>query len=195
MCSMNRSRYSASVLLSDVSEFVLSVPVKGMETLVRNAGAISGKWGSKFPQDHVGQEIPKELQYNDNKSSKRKEKIKRRRRMSVMGIPGLEAVPFGSQAPSLRLPTQAFAIRGTIAHMKCTIYNLMEDVIDADHLLILARVTAAHVHPSFWDSSKNGFRPASNALPYLTFLGSQEFGYVVTQDKDEHETDMNNVTT
>ena len=204
MCSMNRRRYSASVLLSGVSEFVLSVPVKGMEMLVRDVGATSGKWGSKFPQDHVGQELPKELQYNEKESSKRKEKSKRRRRMTVMGIPGLEAVPFGSHlltpltqndGSAFHSPAQAFAVRGTVAHLKCTIYNLMEGVIDADHLLILARVTGAHVHPSFWDSNKNGFRPESNAPPYLTFLGSQEFGYVVTQPKDIYETGINNATT
>jgi len=198
MCSMNRRRHLASVLLSGVTEFVLSVPVKGMEVLVRDVGGISGQFGSKFPQDHAGQELPAELQATGEDNSKRKAKNKRKRRMSAMGIPGLEAVRFGSQAPSPSKPDEingappnshAFAIGGTVAHLKCSICKLMEHVIDADHLLILAQVTAAHVHPSYWDASKSGFRPQKDALPYLTFFGSQEFGYVAANCKDGHESE------
>ena len=195
MCSMNKRRHSASVLLSSVTEFVLSVPVQGMETLVRNVGTISGKWGSKFPQDHVGQQLPAAVQGSVDMTSKRKAKNKRKREMSAMGVPGLEAVPFGNQTlvstheADGRAPpqTDAFAIRGTVAHLKCTICKLMEGVIDEEHLLILARVTAARVHRSYWDSEKNGFRPEQDAPPYLTFFGSQEFGYVVTQPTGQHE--------
>lgn len=173
MASMNKRRHTASVLLSGVSEFCLSVPVEGMERLVRDVGGISGQWGSKFPQDHVGQELPKELQQYKEETTTSKRK--RKRIMSAMGIPGLEAVPFGE-------PT--FAIRGTVAHLKCSIYKLMEGVVDDDHLLILAQMTAARVHPSYWDANKNRFRPAQDVPPYLTFFGAQEFGYVVTQSKE-----------
>lgn len=197
MCSMNRRRHSASVILSGVTEFVLSVPVQGMETLVLDVGGISGQWGSKFPEDHAGQELPKELQASGEETSKRKAKKRRKLVMSAMGIPALETVPFGSQTPKgddrngAPSQTNAFAIRGTVAHLKCTIYKLLQDAIDENHLLILARVTAACVHPSYWDSSKNGFRPEKDAPPYLTFFGSQEFGYVVTQPTDQYENEEN----
>jgi hypothetical protein len=50
-------------------------------------------------------------------------------------------------------------------------------MIDEDHLLILAEVTDAYVHPSYWDDAKSIFRPLSEAAPpYMTFLGSQTFG-------------------
>ena len=196
MCSMNRRRHSASVLIGGVTEFVLSVPVKGMESLVLDIGSISGECGSKFPSDHVGQELPQELQGEE--TSKRKAKTKRKRIMSTVGIPGLEAEPLQcQQVPSAKqhdngnMLSSPFAIRGTVAHLKCSIYKLMEDVIDDDHLLILARVTAASVHSSYWDSSKNTFRPKNGSPPYLTFFGSQEFGYVVSQiDEDTNERDM-----
>lgn len=186
MCSMNIRRHTATILQSGVFDFVLSVPVQGMETLVRDVGAISGKWGSKFPADHVGQELPKELQ--GQHLDKQMGKNKRKRLMSAAGVPGLEAVPFGSQTPALStgetsaFGTKAFAIRGTVAHMTCSSYKLIESVIDSDHLLILATITAAHVHPSYWDATKNRFRPERDAPPYLTFFGSQEFGYIVNED-------------
>ncbi len=50
-------------------------------------------------------------------------------------------------------------------------------MIDEDHVLILAEVTDAYVHPSYWDDAKSIFRPLSEAVPpYMTFLGSQTFG-------------------
>lgn len=51
MFSLNRRRNTASVLTLG-SNFCLSVPVKGMEELVRHVGRASGRWGSKFVEDH-----------------------------------------------------------------------------------------------------------------------------------------------
>jgi flavin reductase (DIM6/NTAB) family NADH-FMN oxidoreductase RutF len=194
MFSMNRRRHSASTLLRGITKFVLSVPVKGMESLLRDVGSISGAFGSKFPSDHEEQELPRELQGEE--ISKRKAKRKRKRVMSMIGISGLEAEPLRCHAPmqngdSNDTParqTQLFAIRGTVAHLKCTIYKLIENAIDDDHLLILARVTAASVHPSYWNSDNSTFRQENNDVPpYLTFFGSQEFGYVVSQASDKSE--------
>lgn len=57
-----------------------------------------------------------------------------------------------------------------------------DDVIDETHFLLLADVVEAHVHPSYWDSDKLLFRPKSKEVaPYLTFFGSQTFGFVVAQ--------------
>jgi hypothetical protein len=57
--SLNRRRHSSSLLKSSLSpssscssEFTLSVPVQGMEELVRSVGSVSGQFGSKFPADY-----------------------------------------------------------------------------------------------------------------------------------------------
>ena len=56
-------------------------------------------------------------------------------------------------------------------------------IIDDDHLLIMAEVTDAYVHPSYWDDMKKLFRPVSKEVPpYLKFFGSQTFGYVTSGD-------------
>lgn len=177
MCSINRRRYTASTLLSGVSEFVLSVPVRGMEKLVLDVGHVSGRWGSKFPQQH--NETPEPLPATEEHLSKRQAK-KRTRTALAYGVPGLEAVLLSDTSEDTT-EEQPFAIRGTVARLNCSIYKIMEDAIDDDHLLILARIHYAQVHPSYWDSSKNLFRAEAHVRPYLSFFGSQQFGYVVSE--------------
>lgn len=47
------------------------------------------------------------------------------------------------------------------------------------HSIIFGQVEAAHVHRNYWDTKKKLFRPFKpNVPPYLTFFGSQTFGYV-----------------
>ena len=179
MCSINRRRHTASVLCSGVSEFVLSVPVMGMEALVRDVGRVSGRYSSKFPHDHNGR-VQQQANVSDEHVSKRQAKKQSRMSLTTLGVPGLEAVPFGNLSrthPDAR--SQPFAIQGTVAHLNCSVYKRLDNVIDDDHLLILGKVTAAYVNPSYWDSTRNLFRPDLQKPPYLTFLGSQQFGYAV----------------
>jgi hypothetical protein len=89
-----------------------------------------------------------------------------------------------------------FAIEGTIAHLKCrrmtllspassssptaTVSSSVLPMLDDDHYLIVAQIVDAYCHESYWDTTKNLFRPMGpNVPPYLTFLGSQTFGQVV----------------
>ena len=52
-------------------------------------------------------------------------------------------------------------------------------LLDGDHYLIMGQVVDAYCKVSHWDSSKNLFRPVNrDAKPYMTFFGSQTFGYV-----------------
>ena len=52
-------------------------------------------------------------------------------------------------------------------------------LLDGDHYLIMGQVVDAYCKISHWDSSKNLFRPMNrDAQPYMTFFGSQTFGYV-----------------
>ena len=93
-----------------------------------------------------------------------------------------------------------FCIKGTVAHLHCRVYNSMKnddssdnnnndndssninhnDIIDQGHILILAEVIDAYCRSDYWDPIKKLFRPIHpEAPPYLTFFGSQSFGYVV----------------
>jgi flavin reductase (DIM6/NTAB) family NADH-FMN oxidoreductase RutF len=79
-----------------------------------------------------------------------------------LGIPDLEAVPFGNQSRThathqLDARLQPFAIQGTVAHLNCSIYKQLDNLIDDDHLLILGKVAAAQVNPSYWDLTRNLF--------------------------------------
>ena len=174
--SLNRRRHTSS-LMSDGCEFVLSVPIKGMETLIKEVGSTSGRWGSKFIADHDGTRESAAKQERDSPMSKRQKK--RQQATRSLGIEGLNAVPLG-----LRLDDDSglFAVQGTIAHLHCRVYSMMQGpVIDDAHYLVFGEVVRAFVHSSYWDSAKCLFRPNDASRPYLTFFGSQTFGYIVTK--------------
>jgi len=65
-------------------------------------------------------------------------------------------------------------------------------VIDDNHLLVIAEIADASVHPSYWDRNKLLFSPLSNdVLPYLTFFGSLTFGYVTSGENENAMTNNN----
>mmetsp|Transcript_8303 Transcript_8303/g.11932 ORF Transcript_8303/g.11932 Transcript_8303/m.11932 type:complete len:311 (-) Transcript_8303:1039-1971(-) len=205
MFSINRRRHTASSFFAKLirSEgghggklptpcyFILSVPVQGMESLVKDVGQASGKWGSKFPEDYNHDNNNSEEVLSTTKMSKRQKKKHR----FDKGVPTLKAIPLFGSANDTKAPAVSglcndgnqqqqdlFAIQGTVAHLKCKAYRILEQDIDDDHYLVLAEVEEAAVHPSYWDIEKNLFRPESDATPpYLSFFGSQTFGYVVTR--------------
>lgn len=193
------------------TEFVLSVPVQGMEDLVLNVGKTSGRWkSSKFPLDHHHHYRDDEIRSTDDKPAKKRQMFQR-------GIDGLAAVRLGCSDQAPEKENDLFAIQGTVAHLHCRIYRIVDGVdgnaIDDDHHLILAEVVDAHVHQDYWNAKKKQFRPRTtrgnvenddddervilgheNSMddgqpdhrrrpppppPYMTFFGSQSFGYVV----------------
>mmetsp|Transcript_22405 Transcript_22405/g.34538 ORF Transcript_22405/g.34538 Transcript_22405/m.34538 type:complete len:299 (+) Transcript_22405:1357-2253(+) len=195
MFSINRRRHTASSFFAkheaqQQSYFILSVPVKGMESLVKHVGQASGRWGSKFTEDHIIKNNDKEEEKST--STTEMSKWQKKKLKFEKGVPTLNAVPlFGTNHHSRKVnidmcqdncqEDQLFAIEGTVAHLKCKAYRIMEEGIDDDHYLVLAEVEEAAVHPSYWDKQQNLFRPASDSTPpYLSFFGSGTFGYVVT---------------
>jgi hypothetical protein len=191
--SINRRRHTASFIVptDDGSEtgkpragveFVLSIPVKGMERIVTDVGGTSGKWGSKFTVDHDNEgeegESGATASTVDMSSLSNRQKKKLKRQQLATGVPGLVPVPFGYASDDD--PTgNCFAVQGTCAHLKCRTYAVVSEpanVIDDDHHLVCASVVEAYVHTSYWD--KKLFRPACGVPPYLTFFGAQQFGYV-----------------
>ena len=167
VCSVNRRRHSASRILEQRS-FVLSVPVQGMEELVLSVGSCSGSRGSKFKEDqsHGSQASDGGDAEDCTPQSKRQRK---KMLQQGLGVPGLVKEPFKDDI---------FAIRGTVAQMKCRVDQIL-DTVDADHHLLVAQVVSARVKTTYWDVDKKLFRPSTGAPPYLTFFGSQTFGYVV----------------
>jgi flavin reductase (DIM6/NTAB) family NADH-FMN oxidoreductase RutF len=199
MFSINKSRYSASLLAPDDTpdalhkfgvEFSLCVPVKGMEEMVLNVGSISGRHCCKF-QAFLSDEKREET--NSSELSHRKEKKLKRGHLSKHGIRGLIPIPLGCSQTAESIATShqsdLFAIQGTVAHLHCRTYGVTATPaldpsysIDGKHLLVLAEVIDAYVQPPYWDSKKLLFCPqATEVPPYLTFFGTQTFGYVTAQ--------------
>jgi flavin reductase (DIM6/NTAB) family NADH-FMN oxidoreductase RutF len=195
MMSLNRRRHTAYALSKSKSDqdFTLCVPVAGMEDLVLAVGGTSGRSGSKFIETHPNRldprDTPKEFSHlpSELAMSKRQQK-KLHKEQWAKGIPGLVKVPFGESENSCSEQKQEiskiFGIQGTVAHLHCRTYSVLEGAIDGEHYLILAEVIDAYCHVDYWESARKQFRPKPGAKPYLTFLGSQEFGAVTTNQNN-----------
>ena len=189
----------------DKVEFVLCVPVAGMEDLVRNVGKMSGRWGdSKFPRDQIqsthsvhndgSAAMPLGSNAPAAKPSTRKRNAKKKKFEN--GINGLVAVKIGTSEEASLSDQELFGIHGTVAHLKCTTCGIVKEGtpgVDEDHYLIFAEVTGAYVKRDYWNEDKKQFQPMKKQRggedffppPYMTFFGSQSFGYVVTHDRYE----------
>ena len=158
--SLNRRRYTTEILQS---AFVLCVPVAGMEDLVRDVGSISGLTVNEF----------KKAPDNEGEAQNANEPISKRQRKKMLqetGIPNLcSVIVFENQ----------IAIEGTVAQSQCKILQPLHR--DDDHTIFLAQVEQARVRSDYWDPVKLMFRPDDGVAPYLTFFGSQTFGYARTR--------------
>ena len=205
MMSVNKCRHTASILTSkdrDV-DFILCVPVAGMEDLVLNVGKASGKWGkSKFAGECEDKICDKDESKGDPQSQVEstteliaptgvKTSRQQKKRKFKNGVDGLVAVRIGGVEKAPQNEHDPIAILGTVAHLVCKTYRIVDgkdgNAIDDDHHLILAEVKEAYVHRDYWNEEKIQFQPMTKKIengelqpaPYLTFLGSQRFGYVV----------------
>lgn len=71
--------------------------------------------------------------------------------------------------------SQSFALSDCVAHLLCRVDRVTED---DGHLLLRCSQVAAWVRSNYWDG-RNFIPRDEHAEPYLTFLGSKQFGYVV----------------
>eukprot|EP00551_Chaetoceros_affinis_P011600 CAMPEP_0203664306 /NCGR_PEP_ID=MMETSP0090-20130426/1738_1 /ASSEMBLY_ACC=CAM_ASM_001088 /TAXON_ID=426623 /ORGANISM="Chaetoceros affinis, Strain CCMP159" /LENGTH=360 /DNA_ID=CAMNT_0050527507 /DNA_START=241 /DNA_END=1323 /DNA_ORIENTATION=- len=234
-CSfISESKGGANGAEKFMKEFVLCVPVAGMEELVLDVGKTSGRWGrSKFPLDHDADgdkndrhmnTIDVDANENENENvdadttSKRNPKSNKKRRAKtkiefINGIQGLTAIKLGTSNAIANTDSDAdslFAIKGTVAHLKCKVHSIpfldenKDDkdndtrgaaIIDDDHYLIVCDILEAFILSDYWDVTKKRFIPmkqqqhkdsgsisesGSVPPPYLTFFGSQSFGYIST---------------
>ena len=142
---------------------------------------------------------------NRQKKKFRKEQLSTYGIQGLTPVPLGDVHPL-EHSPPVPTTLNFFAIRGTAAHMCCRTYSVTpmpftdtsseetsnlgnhretdlstSSQIDDDHILIIAQVIDAYVQPSYWDCKKLIFCPQgteAEAPPYMTFFGSQTFGYV-----------------
>jgi hypothetical protein len=191
-----------------MTTFVLSVPIRGMEDLVCQVGCQSGRWGCKLnPSGRRSSNDDSTTIWmgsNDRTSTSPtstyvpyRKRPKNNNRRKQEPIPNLIAVPLGGGIENSKMnhspPShEDFAIHGTVAHIQCRILSIqtadsmindqstMSETVDNDHMLVFGQIIKAYVHEEYWDTTKNLFRPRNDTVPpYLTFFGSQTFGYVV----------------
>jgi hypothetical protein len=83
------------------------------------------------------------------------------------------------------------AIAGAVCHIVCKVRAMEEE---DGHWLVRAEMTEAFIQRSYWNGKQLCGRDRSVA-PFLTFLGSQRFGYVVAEppsvasDSDDDDDD------
>jgi flavin reductase (DIM6/NTAB) family NADH-FMN oxidoreductase RutF len=201
--SLNRRRATARYFknhhhnLDTGHEFCLCVPIAGMESLVLAVGRTSQRFASKFPK--VEKDSPSKTKNNKNNTapnaggvvphmSKRQRKRLEQIQCAENGIPGLIRVPFGNGGVVTN--TRLFCIEGTVAHMHCRTYRIVDENVDTQqdtHCIIYAQVMNAVCRSSHWNSHKKVFCSAHGENPILTFLGSQTFGHVVAAANDRDE--------
>lgn len=165
--SISKRRFT-SRLLEQQKTFTLSVPKKGMEDMVLNVGAVSGRSVDKFgtADEDLTSEGLSAL------SNRKKRKI-----LVENGVPGLESEPIGAD-------DELFAIQSTVAQMICEITEQLHQ--DHEHIVYQAQILSARVDPDYWDAEKLLFRPRTiTTAPFLTFFGSQTFGFVYASAFDQ----------
>lgn len=79
---------------------------------------------------------------------------------------------------------ELIAIAGAMCHIVCKVRSMTEE---EGHWLVQAEMTEAFVRRSYWNGKQLCARDPS-VPPFLTFLGSQRFGYVVSEPTDDPAT-------
>jgi len=209
VCSMHAGRYSAQLLAHSAAAaggadfvgatFVLSVPVAGMEQLVKSIGGCSGaddhaRESSAPIEDkftrlgiepcrpggkpiHALSDMPSVVSASSTASSHRGGKAQQQQQHRPSPQEEEAAADAEDAAGDL------FAIPGCAAHLVCEVRSscpaseLPTPRVQA-HNVLFCRVRRAYVQRDYWVNGNN-FVPASPATPpYLTFLGSGNFAYV-----------------
>ncbi|GMF34311.1 unnamed protein product [Phytophthora fragariaefolia] len=71
---------------------------------------------------------------------------------------------------------QSIALNDCVAHLLCRVDTVTED---DGHLLLRCSQLAGWTRRAYWDGRNFIPQAGANAEPYLTFLGSKVFGYVL----------------
>lgn len=190
MFSIHRRRHTASLLQLNISHeaeilidndkeepplqqkpspgtyFTLSVPIQGMEEMVRAVGRVSGRYVNKFtsiPKDARTMQNNNEPEQISSVPSKTKNKKSRRSETNTgdVLIPGLKAIPIPA---SSKFTSPLFYIDGTVAYMTCQVVHIFDEHHNPDHYMVLGQIHSAQVLSTYWDVQKNIFRPMNTII-------------------------------
>ena len=157
--SVNKRRQSAVSILS-AGTFVLNVPTAQLAKTVLEIGGCSGRDVDKierFRADLGGYCLP--------------------------GWRPLEMWPPSQE--NRDAGDHVFAISGCVAHLVIQVLANLSDLSEipqlSSHHLFVCKVCRAFVHSTYWDGKIFAPRPNMEVAtpPYMSFFGSQTFGYVV----------------
>uniref|UniRef100_K3X1J9 Uncharacterized protein n=1 Tax=Globisporangium ultimum (strain ATCC 200006 / CBS 805.95 / DAOM BR144) TaxID=431595 RepID=K3X1J9_GLOUD len=167
LCSLNCNRYTAKYLQTPGSIFVLNVPVRGMEELVLAIGGCSGANVDKFERLGIATCAPggRTLTAAAPSDGVRAVKTKKQK---------LSKQELAKQAIA-DAASKCVAILGCAAHVLCRVETIQAD---DGHYILRCTQMAAWCREDYWNG-KNFIPKSPSSEPYLTFLGSQVFGYVL----------------
>ncbi|KAG3114264.1 hypothetical protein PI125_g6579 [Phytophthora idaei] len=168
ICSMNATRHTANFMNQSGAVFVLNVPVRGMEQLVLTIGSSTGANKDKFEQLNIaicapgGGDFKKMAKDADETEVRTKKQKLSKKEMARQEIASAAA--------------QSIALQDCVAHLLCRVETVTED---DGHLLLRCTQLAGWTRQTYWDGRNFIPQVGTNAEPYLTFLGSKMFGYVL----------------
>ncbi|KAG1708099.1 hypothetical protein DVH05_024783 [Phytophthora capsici] len=168
ICSLNATRHTANFMNQSGAIFVLNVPVRGMEELVLAIGGSTGANVDKFEEFNVavcapggGKLQPVATDTTETNVPTKKQKLSKKE---------LARLEIASAA------AQSIALQDCVAHLLCRVETVTED---DGHLLLRCTQLAGWTRQDYWDGRNFVPQDGTNAEPYLTFLGSKIFGYVL----------------
>jgi len=176
------------------ASIVLSVPVHGMEELVKAIGGCHGSDTGPDKPEQLGVELcrpgwrslsaasdDEDQPAVGKKASARKQRsLQKQARRGRTSVTEQQAHSHDIDADATTTTTTTTTTTkeppavasGCVAHMVCSIQSRSE--IDG-HQVMVCRITEAFVRESYWDG--RNFVARGSAPPYLAFLGSQVFAY------------------
>jgi len=196
--SINKNRFSAN-LLKKSRNFVLSIPVAGMEELVLNIGTKSGTDCDKFSTLNIPVCAPGwlpvsgQLQTILKKSSAlflpqrtdelaagdSADALEKRVRFSSEPEIILDKNSLGSKSPDY------LAISSCVAHLVCSVSPSVSPDFSVEendgHYILTCKIVDAFVNAAYWESGKI-FVASVGHPPLLSFLGSQQFAHITKPD-------------
>jgi len=185
--SINSGRHTAAVLMAkETKEFVLSVPVQGMEPTLAAQAKCSSRETNKFATfgfcgcrpgwtdlDSVDLAL---ITPGEHPVGSRSVAVLKPSFTNPLGPP---ATPSQSKlrpkrnSPVIPHTAGLIAIAQCVAHLVCTLDKVLDDT--EDHWQLRCQINAAYVRRRYWTG--NTFRPTEPGVPpYLTFFGGGEFG-------------------